>query len=364
MKPENTRPPRLKDIAAAVGVSTMLVSIALRGMPGVSEKTRKKIKACANRLGYRPDPALSALADYRRRVRPAASFAQIAYVTNYAVKDDPAWGFANEFLAGAKKRGLEFGYDVVPYWLAEGGCTQRQASSILFNRGIKGLIIAPMPIEDSSLELTWKYFCSVAIGTSLRAPRLDYAAFDHHDAMQTVFEHLGRKGYRRIGFLGVRHRSARLRHAALDAYLGQQAREPASYPLPPLVSQTFSAEEFWPWYDAYKPDVIITDAHADIMHMLDTRGLRAPRDVGVVCFSRFIDDYAGLSAVTQDLKAIGSAAVDRLHTNLLRNAYGVPEYSHGTLLHGHWDEGATLRKDLSKTKTRALARAGGAAKLF
>lgn len=341
---EISRRPRLKDIAAKVGVSTMLVSIALRGMPGVSEQTRKKIQACAKKLGYHPDPALSALADYRRRIRPSSSFAQLAYVTNYSVKDSPALAFANEFLIGAKKRGLEFGYDVIHYSLNEGGCTLRKASSILFNRGIKGLLIAPLPVENGHLDLTWKYFSAVALGTSMISPRLDYAAFDHHDGMQIVLEKLRLKGYQRIGLFLLGHRSARLRHASLDAYMGDQYRQPALPLLPPLLLDGFSSSKFWRWFDSHKPDVIITDADSEILGILNERRLRAPKDVGVACFSRFISDNTTISAVTQDLQAIGSAAVDRLHTNLLRNAYGIPKYSHGTLLHGHWAEGSTLRK--------------------
>lgn len=340
---EPAKRPRLKDIAARVGVSTMLVSIALRGMPGVAEETRRKIQACARQLGYHPDPALSALADYRRRNRPVASFAQIAFVTDFPPGDGLGWDYTNDFLSGAKKRGLEFGYEVTPFQLREGGLTASQVSRVLFNRGIKGLLIAPLPVESGRLDLTWKYFCAVAIGTSLVSPRLDYAAFDHHDAMQAVFERLHRKGYRRIGLFLMYRSSERLRYAPLDAYIGEQYRHPSETPLPPLLTPGLSPGAFWQWFDTYKPDVIITDADAHILDLLNERGLKAPKDVGVACFSRFRNENTAISSVTQDLQAIGAAAVDRLHTNLLRSAYGVPEHSYGTLLHGHWAEGTTLR---------------------
>ncbi|MDQ8208882.1 LacI family DNA-binding transcriptional regulator [Coraliomargarita sp. SDUM461003] len=334
---------RLKDIAAEVGVSTMLVSIALRGMPGVSEATRKKIQACADKMGYHPDPALSALADYRRRTRPAHSYAQIAYVTNYATPNPPLWNFANEFLLGAQKRGLEYGYEVIPYWLKEHGCTLRKASSILFNRGIKGLLIAPLPEENSQLDLSWKYFSAVAIGTSLASPKLDYVAFDHHEAMQMTLEKLRNKGYQRIGLL-LRNPSNRLRHTSLDAYLGDQYRIHKDRMIPPLLQSDFSSSEFWSWYDTHKPDAIITDSDLTIIDLLNERGLKAPQDVGVVCYSKHSTENIHISAVNQNLQNIGATAVDRLHTNLLRSAYGVPEHSYATLVHGNWSEGTTLKK--------------------
>ncbi len=348
--PESKRV-RLKDIAAEVGVSTMLVSIALRGMPGVSEKTRKKIQACADKMGYQPDPALSALADYRRRTRPANSYAQLAFVTNYPTKDDPKWSYTNEFLIGAKKRGLEYGYDVVPYWLREHDCTQRKASSILFNRGIKGLLIAPLPEDNGHLDLTWKYFSAVAIGTSMATPKLDQVAFDHHDAMQVALHKLRQKGYQRIGLL-LRNPSMRVRHNSFDAYLGDQYRVNKETTIPPLLQDDFSSSEFWQWYDSHKPDVIINDSDLTILDLLNERGLKAPSDVGVICYSKFSTENTHISAVNQNLQTIGATAVDRLHTNLLRNAYGIPEHSNAILVQGDWSEGTTLRDSSAKKAKR------------
>jgi DNA-binding LacI/PurR family transcriptional regulator len=335
---------RIKDIADRLGLSMMSVSVALRGMPGVSEKTRKAVKACAAKLGYRPDPALSALADYRRRVRPVTSFAQLAFVTDYPVKDDPFWEYTNRFLHGAQRRGLEYGYDVVPFWLREGGMTRKQASSVLFNRGIKGLLIAPLPVEDGHLDdLTWKYFAAVAVGPSLASPQLDHAVFDHHHATQMVLRKLDERGYRRIGFVFLQRRSRRVHHAPLDAYLGFQYRAGAGGP-PPLLPEEFSAEKFWRWFDEHRPDVIVTDAPQEVPRMLELRGLKTPRDVGLVCFSSQPDENPEVAAVIQDFQAIGAAAVDRLHTNLLRNVYGPPEHPHGSHIRGDWQEGRTLRR--------------------
>lgn len=54
--------PTLNDIAEVVGVSTMTVSRALAGQPGVSEATREKVLAAAVQFGYGGNAAASALA--------------------------------------------------------------------------------------------------------------------------------------------------------------------------------------------------------------------------------------------------------------------------------------------------------------
>lgn len=54
--------PTLNDIAESVGVSTMTVSRALAGQPGVSDATRKRVRAAATKIGYGGNAAASALA--------------------------------------------------------------------------------------------------------------------------------------------------------------------------------------------------------------------------------------------------------------------------------------------------------------
>jgi DNA-binding LacI/PurR family transcriptional regulator len=62
------RRPRLDDVAARVGVSTASVSLVLRGAPGPSADTRRRVLEAAAQLGYRPDRTASLLARRRRHL--------------------------------------------------------------------------------------------------------------------------------------------------------------------------------------------------------------------------------------------------------------------------------------------------------
>jgi len=59
--------PSQKDIAERAHVSQMTMSLALRDSPVISELTRRRIRAIAEELDYRPDPLVSALMRQRRK---------------------------------------------------------------------------------------------------------------------------------------------------------------------------------------------------------------------------------------------------------------------------------------------------------
>jgi len=62
-----TAKPRLSEISEALGLSKTAVSRALRDMPDISEATRKRVKAYASKIGYRPNLAARSLATSRNQ---------------------------------------------------------------------------------------------------------------------------------------------------------------------------------------------------------------------------------------------------------------------------------------------------------
>ena len=66
----------LKDVAREVGISVSCTARALKGRPGISQATTQKVQQVADKLGYRPDPMLSALSSYRESVRSSIGVAE------------------------------------------------------------------------------------------------------------------------------------------------------------------------------------------------------------------------------------------------------------------------------------------------
>src|SRR5205823_5144385 len=64
---DETRPHvTLRDLARALGVSHVTVSLALRNSPKISEARRAQIKKVAEEMGYRPNAMAAALAHFKQ----------------------------------------------------------------------------------------------------------------------------------------------------------------------------------------------------------------------------------------------------------------------------------------------------------
>src|SRR5437763_1467974 len=92
----------LRDIAAKAGVSVMTVSRALRNHPHLASETRARILQLAERLGYRPNPMVSALMRYRGAGRRTPSALALGFITNFETRD--GWNkspLSRDFFKGA-----------------------------------------------------------------------------------------------------------------------------------------------------------------------------------------------------------------------------------------------------------------------
>ena len=114
----------MQEVAAAAGVSTATVSRALGMDPKVADDTRLRIQTIATKLGYRPDPLLSAFARRRRGKSAGSDITTLAYITNSPTRDE--WRenpFHKPLFKGATDHALANGYQLEHFWLGEPGMT-------------------------------------------------------------------------------------------------------------------------------------------------------------------------------------------------------------------------------------------------
>lgn len=333
----------LGDIAVAAGVTRMTVSLALRNQPGrVSDAVRKRIVAAADKLGYQPD---ARIASWMSQVRASKIREPIPIAWLNADKDEDVWHWKKElmpYLEGAQKRCEELGFYLVDdFWLRTPGMTGRRMSQILFNRGIRGVIITPFD-KIFRIRLDWQNFAVASFDNSLVAPRLHQVSQDHHYNTMLALKHLRRFGYRRIGVFLSAWAEARSYHACAGAVAYFQQQIPVEERVP-VLPQKYSFEpgaEFGPWLREYKPDVIVGQ-HSELVRWLEAEKYRVPNDIGVVHMS-LEDDCLDWAGVRSGKREIGAATAELVIAQLHNNSFGLPTTSHDVRISGRWHPGRTL----------------------
>ena len=335
----------MQDVADAAGVHRTTVSMALRNHPSIPEKTRRKLAELAGKMGYRPNPLVSALMIQLRSQRPVDSHEVIAYVTSHPASNP--WSRHSalvEMFGGAKAKARELGFGLEEFDRHSPGMNAPRIKEILLTRGIRGIILAPLPDGTDNIDLDLSSFATVALGVSLRAPSLERIANDHFQSFRVVFQECLQRGYRRIGFIVGHDFSERLEGRWLGAYLyGQSGLDP-KLRLEPLLIKTFDSKARKPiikaWCLKERPDVIVSPLGAAQDSWLGE--LRAlPGSPGVVNLT-LPPHAADCAGILQDAFKLGQIAVERMVARLQRNDIGPLSQTQNTMLHGAWMDGASL----------------------
>ncbi|MDY5553814.1 MAG: LacI family DNA-binding transcriptional regulator, partial [Blautia sp.] len=126
-----------KELAKRLNLSAVAVSMALNDKPGVSTKTRKRVKEAAERMGYD-------FSKIRKREIENGSFYFIIYTKLGAVVDDTP--FFRELITGVTNQCKELGYKVKVTYLYEEDLNEKYLEEIQYSDCI-GIIL--LGTEDS-----------------------------------------------------------------------------------------------------------------------------------------------------------------------------------------------------------------------
>lgn len=328
----------MEDIARAAKVCRATVSLSLRDDAQIPERTRRRIRRIADRLGYSPHPFVSALMATRRH-RPARFQATIGFLTHFRTRY--GWrkisGAYAEFFQGASAAARTRGYQLEDFWLREPGVTPDRLKAILQARGIQGLILAPLPSDDPTLPpFDWSEFSVLAVGYSVRTPVFHRISHDYFHGMTLALAHCRAKGYRRIGFFLDQGVNSVLFNLWLAAYLAEQKTTPHAEVIEPLLGAGFDDPRYTPWLRRERPDVLVCLDPWE----LERRG-RLPRGLPVVSLNA---DEAPrpLPGISRDFGIIGAAAAERMIALLHSRERGEPTRAQTILLEGAWINDALL----------------------
>lgn len=330
----------LNEIAEKLGLSKMSVSRALKGARGVSESTRTQVRAMAEKLGYAPDPMIST-AMARMRSRHKTDTDTVAWLTGFGAAS--AWKsnfIVSEIHEGAVVQAARMGYRVEEFCFNEKDMTPRRIGGILYNRAIRGVIVAPLRQHGVIDGFPWQHFASVACGASLTAPHLHRVGADQFEVIQTALHSLTRLGYRRIGLCTSATDNNRVNNMWLSATLGWQRTLPADATVPPMVTDDWNPRTFMEWFRAGKPDAVLS--FPEVHGWLCAAGVRTPRDCGFAVLNYHEGD--NLAGVDHRVRHLGAAAMSFVAGEISANQYGIPDVRRSITSECVWRDAPSVRQ--------------------
>lgn len=342
----------LKMIAEKAGVHFSTVSLALNDHPSIPQGTRERLRAVAEKLGYRPDPILAALVAYRVRKRKPAEHGVLAWLDAWPEQRSLRQLFP-ALWAGASDRAGRLGWKLEEFRMARQGLSPEKFSRMLRMRGIEGVLIPPLPGEGGVLSLDWTWFSSVVVSHTLVSPRLHRVMPHQLHNMQMLMAELRGLGYRRPGFALDQTINERVRHYWMAAYLDAQLVLPKTRRLEPFVGGAGDRRGLLAWMRRQEPDVIVSSRPEETLAVLKEAGWRVPEEVGVAgpAFTTESWNRAGASRRTpstagmdERFDTIGATAVDTLVGLIHRHERGVPDDAMHILIEGRWQPGETVRR--------------------
>ena len=175
---------KLEDVATAVGVSLSTASRALRGNPAVSERTRRRVQAAAERLGYEPNRMASAL---RARTSPFVGI----------VVPDLTIPFFALVVKAAQDVLENAGYQVLVMNTDRDARQEREALRTLLAHRANGVLLATSGGYEGSHRMPLVFFANFE-----PAAPVARVALSNREGIELLVRHLLEHGHTRIAYVG------------------------------------------------------------------------------------------------------------------------------------------------------------------
>lgn len=321
-------------IADACGVSRNTVSLAMRNSPRISHQTRAKIQAKAKAMGYVRDPELAQIMTQLSNRRKEEGPAREEVACLYTIRKDniPAHLAYMDAITSYME---SHGYHLVKYYFDFTERNARQYNRIFRTRGIRGIIVMPLPPRQDTLQLDFSHLAGVAIGRKLKTPLLHRVDNNYPHATRICMELLVRKGCRRIGAIIPSTWDAQMNHAMRGAYLAWQSLNTEGISIPILdynrpTHWDLCSKQLMEWIIKHGIDGILC-LHFDEAVLLQTyeeTGRYLP-----YALVRKTEDSEG-PGVLADIASLSQTAARILISELEHNRLGPPAHPQLTLISG------------------------------
>ena len=310
------------DVAKHAGVSIATVSKVINNYPNISRKTRLKVAESIEALNYLPNAAARGLVTKRSR---------LIGVFMHNLFTSP---FVTELFAGMEERLGGSGYDLV-YLSMMPEDRHYSMLSHCRSRDVDGLIVIGIDREYPDLQPLLKAeIPTVFVDTDLIGKRAGYITADNTRGILLAVAHLYGLGHRRVAFMT----------GDLNNIIGRSRFEGYQQGLRAFGLPYVSSYIVYGNYDKTQaavamaallvlpepPTAVICTSDmmaAGAISLIEASGKRVPEDVSVVGYDNTIVaemSRPALTTVNQNIKQIGSRALDHLISMIHDSDYAPP----------------------------------------
>jgi LacI family transcriptional regulator len=274
--------PTIHDIAKELGISASTVSRALNDNPRISQITREKIKAFAEKLGYRPNTLASNL-----RNKKSNTIGIVVPLINR--------NFFSSVISGVEDVAFSAGYNVVISQSNDNAAKEVSIVKSMFLNRVDGLIIS-IAMQTSTFDhlklFRRKNIPLVFFDRAVAEIETDKIVVDDFAGGFRVTQHLIDEGYKRIGLIAG-PQNLKIYLDRKNGYLEALQKNGFAYDESLIVYIKLTSDEGTPAIDQLMsfpnpPDAVFCGNDTTalvVMNYLRDKGFRIPQDIGIVGYS-------------------------------------------------------------------------------
>jgi DNA-binding LacI/PurR family transcriptional regulator len=321
----------IRDIAERAGVSKGAVSYALNGRPGVSEKTRVRILAIADELGWYPNRAARALSAARADAcglvlaRPARTIALEPFFMEFIAGAELELATHSNALTIQLVRDVEEEIAVYRRWWGE--------------HRVDGVLMVDLRVDDPRIEaLTRLGLPAVVVGGPLENHAIPAVWHDEGQVVVEAVQYLAALGHTRVAhvtgvgeFVHTSQRAAAFRGVTADLGLeGEVVESDYSAESGARLTRRLLSSPRRPSAILFDSDLLAVTGLGVAQQM----GFAVPDDISIIGWDDSLISqvvHPPLTAITRDIEAYGVAVARHLLATIDRGPVEDVETEPGAL---------------------------------
>lgn len=185
--------PTIKDIAEDCNVSLSTVSLVLNGNPRISDKTKERVLASVDKLGYQPNIQARSLAS-----KSSMTLGVVVPALDHVFADI----YFGEIISGIYDRAIADGYKVMLDIANENFISSKEYFNILQSRRVDGLLFVASSVNDEYLrEFEGRNSPVLLVNHYYPGSELNTIMLDYRDSARLAAEYLIGLGHSQIGLI-------------------------------------------------------------------------------------------------------------------------------------------------------------------